>query len=133
MLEEVVYALLLHEPTNKVKIGLTVLYAVLPFAVVSSKSILKVSESLIFEYFFDDIGHSLLLEDSTIGRSGQKPKPRHNSCPVPIKLKGSHCLGKTAYKTVEIANFVIRQVKPKCHILTDYIRSFYLFFFTGQL
>jgi len=75
MLEEVVDAVLLHQPAHEVHVGLAVLNAIfeLRTRTLFGQFGFIVGEAAFVEDLFDDVGRLLVLKDPAIGGSRQQP------------------------------------------------------------
>ena len=73
VLKIVIDAFLLHEPTDKVEICLPVLDAVLPGSVLPAEGIFDICKAVLLAYCLDDVRGCFFLEDTAIGRAGEKP------------------------------------------------------------
>ena len=73
MLEIVVNALLLHQPADKVKIGLAVLHAIFPHAIGSAEFKFHIGRRVLIKYFFDDVGNGHFLKNAAVRSTRQKP------------------------------------------------------------
>src|SRR5665213_2356413 len=75
MLEVIVNAQVLHQTADEVEIGFAVLDAVLQGSIGPGQAVLKISEAMILEDFFNNVGNRHLLKDAAIRRAGQEPQP----------------------------------------------------------
>ena len=86
LLEEIVDALLLHQPADKVEVRLPVLNAVIQFTVGRRQRERNIIEAVVLENLLDDARHGHFLgrfghhrmENPAIRRARQKPEPRHD-------------------------------------------------------
>ena len=80
--EEVVDAFLLEQPVDEVIVGLAVLNAVVPGAIVGRQPVLKLGHRVVGEDLLDDLRHRLVLENLAVRRARKIPKPRVDTRPV---------------------------------------------------
>ena len=75
MLEEIVDAVLFHQPANEIQIGLTVLNAIfeLRTGTFLGELRLEIGEAAILEDLLDDVRRLLVLEYPAIGGSREQP------------------------------------------------------------
>ena len=66
----VINPFLLHQPTDKVKIGLPVLHAVFPSAVAASKRAAKIGKAVIAEDSLDNVRRGFVLENAAVRGAG---------------------------------------------------------------
>ena len=74
MFEEIINAVLFHEPRHKGQVRLPVLHAIFEFRKGPARSIAKIGKSPVPENFFDN-GRCLPLKDVAIARARQQPQP----------------------------------------------------------
>ena len=90
VLEEIVDAVLLHQPADEVEVGLAVLHAVFELRIRAFVGQLRfeVGEAAILEHLLDDLGRLLVQEDPAVGRARQQPEPgpQHDAVGVVVVL-----------------------------------------------
>ncbi len=74
VLEVLVDTLLLHEPTDKVKIGLAILHAILARLECTLAFIAEIHDAATIEDIFDDLRNSHALIDVAVASVGKQPQ-----------------------------------------------------------
>src|SRR5258708_7950024 len=120
MAEIIMNSFLLHESADKIEISFPILHAVFPLSVGASQGILKWRREVIrLQYFLDNVGNFLVLENPAIGGSGQKPELWHDD--RLIARQPSHITGlpERPNVTIEEARAALNRVEPDSDILAD--------------
>ena len=87
MLEVVIDAFVLHQAADEVEVGLLVLHAIGPAAIIAGQ--IKLQGKTIFpENFLQDRGDALVLEDLAVLGLGKQPQPRTHDGAVAVAARG---------------------------------------------
>src|ERR1035441_8155701 len=103
MLEVVTDAFFFHQAGDEIEIGFAVLHAVVAGDKIAVETKLEIGEAEILEYFLDDVGSFLVLEDAAIGGAGQEPEPGDHLRAVGGQTAVLPSLGEAAHEAVPVA------------------------------
>ncbi len=76
MLEKIIDTVLLHQPADEIEVGLTILNAVVELRTFLAQLQLEVVKAAVLKNLLYYFRSFYVLEDSTIGRAPEQPKPR---------------------------------------------------------
>src|SRR5579864_7167552 len=117
--EEIKNSVLLHQTRYKVKIGLSVLHAILPGIVTAGQGTLEVAEAPVGEHLLDNVGNGHVLENAAARIASEKPEPGHDFQLIVGEAGVGTAQGEAADETIEVALGLIRQGDADGDILAD--------------
>src|SRR4051794_11116190 len=86
MFEVIVDAVLLHQPRDKLEVGLAVLHAVFQSRVALVQARAEIVEAAILEHLLDDVRGLHVLKDATVRCAREQPKPRTRNQPIIVQM-----------------------------------------------
>ena len=107
--EEVIDALLFHQPADEVEVGLAVLHAIDALGVGRRQFCFEVSDGIFLEDFLDDLRYRQILKNAAVGAAGKKPRPGADPRRIEMVATVHAGLGKTGDEAVEVARIAIWQ------------------------
>src|SRR5262249_20126453 len=108
VLEEVVDALLLHEPAGEGEVGLAVLHTEVAGMEVALDLVL---DAQAIQHLFQDLGDADVLEDAALGLACEHPELGHHLQPVGSEVFVAPALAEAAAKAVEVARWAAGYVE----------------------
>jgi hypothetical protein len=109
MFEVPVDALVFEQPGHEVEVGLAVLHAVVPLAVLAEQLEFEVRDRVVFEHRLHDVGHGHVLEDAAVGGAREQPQPRPHRHLVDVVAAFGAALCKAGDVAADLTRGVVTQ------------------------
>ena len=117
--EEVVNAFLLEQAVHEAIVGLAILNAVVPAAIIGGEPVLKLGHRIVGEDLLDDLRHCLVLENLAVRRARKIPKPRVDTRPVISVTPLFAQIAELADQPVEVPGRAGRKLVAHVHPLAE--------------
>ena len=119
VLEAVVDAFVLKQPTDEIEVALAVLHAVLALAVLAKNLEVVHGDGVVVEHQLDDVGHLHVLEDAAVHRAREEPQPGPHDGLVTMEAPRRAGQRKARDKAVQVAQRVAPQRDLDGHALAE--------------
>ena len=108
-----------HQTRHEIESGFVVLNTVVTFLIRGFQIVAEISETEIRKDAFDDLGHALVLENTTVGGFRKQPEPRVYVREETRQPKVGLLLDKPAHNAVEMMLGVVAKVECYSHGFAD--------------